>query len=114
MSALDFFTLFVLLVIVVTTLFVFVFLGLWPGKIAQQRNHPQAEAITIGSWLGLIAGGVLWPLVLIWAYYNPKASMFQTRVVGEGNDLELVEKLQALEQRIAELEQQQSNAGGAA
>ena len=72
MSGIDIFALIVLLVIIGTVMAIFIFLGLWPGKIARQRNHPQVEAITIGSWVALIAGGVLWPIILIWAYVKPE------------------------------------------
>lgn len=71
MSGIDIFALIVLIIIIGTILAAFVFLGLWPGKIARQRNHPQVEAITIGSWVALIAGGLLWPIILIWAYVKP-------------------------------------------
>jgi hypothetical protein len=71
MTGLDIFALIVLLVLVATFVGAFIFLGLWPGMIAKQRNHPQVDAITIGGWIGLLAGGVLWPLTLIWAYTNP-------------------------------------------
>ena len=43
-------------------------LGELPGKIAAQREHPQAEAIRVAGWLGLITLGVLWPFALIWAF----------------------------------------------
>ena len=64
MSGLNIFALFVLGVLAGTILFALVFLGAWPGRVARQRSHPQAEAITIGSWVALIAGGVLWPIIL--------------------------------------------------
>lgn len=70
MSGIDIFALIVLITIFAVVIGIFVFLGQWPGKVAHANNHPQAEAITIGSWVGLIAGGVLWPLILIWAYYK--------------------------------------------
>ncbi|MBE9532661.1 MAG: DUF3302 domain-containing protein [Proteobacteria bacterium] len=68
MSGLDIFALIVLLIIVGSALAIFIFMGLLPGKVAKQNNHPQVEAITIGSWVALLAGGILWPLILIWAY----------------------------------------------
>lgn len=71
MTGLDIFALIVFLVLVITMVGTFVFLGLLPGMIAKRRNHPQVEAITVGSWVGLLAGGVLWPLILIWAYTIP-------------------------------------------
>jgi hypothetical protein len=50
-------------------------IGIWkihtlPGVIAKQRNHPQAEAIEITAYLGLIAFP-LWMAALIWAYTRP-------------------------------------------
>ena len=46
-------------------------LGGLPGKKARERNHPQAEAITVAGWLGLLFGGVGWALALVWAYTKP-------------------------------------------
>lgn len=50
-------------------------LGIWkihtlPGEVAKQRNHPQAEAIEVTAYLGLIAFP-LWMIALIWAYMRP-------------------------------------------
>ena len=41
-----------------------------PGKIAEQRHHPQVDAIKIMSYLGLIVFP-LWMAALIWAYFRP-------------------------------------------
>jgi len=46
-------------------------LGQLPGRIAQERGHPQAAAINVASWLGLATLGLLWPLALIWAFLKP-------------------------------------------
>ena len=47
------------------------FLGNKPGQVARDRKHPYVDAITVGSWVALLAGGVLWPLILIWSYAVP-------------------------------------------
>jgi hypothetical protein len=39
----------------------------YPGRIAEERKHPQAKAIEVTSLLGLIAFP-LWMFALIWAY----------------------------------------------
>jgi hypothetical protein len=52
---------------------VFVALGMLPGTIAHKRGHPWAEAVSIGGWVTLIFGFVLWPLVMIWAYVDVPA-----------------------------------------
>jgi len=65
---LDVFALFVLAMLLITVIAVIWVLGSLPGRIARNRRHPQAEAIAVGGWVGLLFFGVLWPLVLIWAY----------------------------------------------
>src|SRR5262249_46837402 len=75
--------------ILAVTVQVVVTLGSLPGRIAQERNHPQAAAIAIASWLGLAtlvlgavvasgaeaisftAMGCLWPLALVYAFLKP-------------------------------------------
>ena len=47
-------------------------LGGLPGRIARQRRHRQAEAIRIMGWLGLLTGGIVWAVALVWAYILPK------------------------------------------
>jgi hypothetical protein len=74
------------------------FMGAWPGKVARARNHPQAEAIAIGSWLTLFLGFVLWPAVAIWAHLRPVVAL----VPGAGDDV--TRRLHALEERVAALE----------
>ncbi|SDR64338.1 Protein of unknown function [Rhizobiales bacterium GAS113] len=73
MSFIDIFTWIVLLVAIATLVAVFVALGMMPGRIAQKRGHPWAEAVTVGGWATLICGFVFWPLVLIWAYVDAPA-----------------------------------------
>ena len=68
MTGLDIFALIVLLVLISTILAFVIFLGMWPAMAAKKNNHPQLEAITVGSWVALIAGGILWPIILIWAH----------------------------------------------
>jgi len=68
MSFLDVFALLVLGVLLITAIVVFAVLGTLPGRVAHTRNHPQAEAVAVGGWLGMLFGGVLWPIVMIWAY----------------------------------------------
>lgn len=41
----------------------------YPGKIAEERGHPQAKAIEVTSLLGLLIFP-LWMFALVWAYSN--------------------------------------------
>lgn len=68
MSGLDYAAIAVLLFMLALAVTVFWFIGSWPGRAAAARNHPYRTAVTIGGWVTLVAGGVFWPLVLIWAY----------------------------------------------
>ncbi|UWQ89550.1 DUF3302 domain-containing protein [Rhodobacteraceae bacterium M382] len=68
MTALDYIAIGMILFMVGLGIGVFVFLGGWPGRVAAQRRHPYRAAVSVGGWVTLIAGGVLFPLVLIWAY----------------------------------------------
>ena len=67
---LDVFAMLVLLVAVAAIVFVIIVLGGLPGKVAHQRNHPQAEAITVCGWVGLVTG-VFWLVALVWAFTKP-------------------------------------------
>ena len=75
MTGLDIFALIVLITLIVCFLALWALLGMFPGKIAHQRNHPQAEAINVCGWWGAITMGVLSPIAFIWAYTNPKATL---------------------------------------
>ncbi len=55
------------LLILATSIIVFVWLGSLPGSIAQKRHHPQADAITALGWVGLLFV-ILWPIALTWAF----------------------------------------------
>ncbi len=52
-------------------LWLFVEIGGFPGKKAEERNHPHAEAINVLGWLGLLFGGVGWAVAVVWAYTKP-------------------------------------------
>ena len=71
MDALDVFALFVLFVLIAAAVAIWAVLGMLPGRIARQRGHPQAEAIAVCGWWGVITLGILLPLAWIWAYTRP-------------------------------------------
>lgn len=66
----DIFALIILIILAVTIVAVWAILGMMPGKIARERNHPQAEAINVCGWWGVITMGLLLPVAWIWAYTN--------------------------------------------
>lgn len=93
MTGLDYFTWFVLIMIAATLIIGFVVLAQLPGKMAAANNHPQAAAINMASWLGLIfTVGIVWIVAMIWAQIKPTAT------APPGDDLD------ALKTRVADLE----------
>ena len=68
MTSLDYIAIGMLLFMAGLGIGLLVFLGGWPGRVAAKRRHPYRSAVSIGGWVTLIAGGVLFPLVLMWAY----------------------------------------------
>lgn len=67
MGGLGVFALIVLLTLTATILGAVVWLAKLPGKVASERGHPQAEAINVAGWLGILTG-IVWIAALIWAY----------------------------------------------
>jgi hypothetical protein len=68
MAFFDIFAWIVLMIIAATGVGIIILMGMWPGKVAHERKHPQAEAIAVGGWLTLFLGFVFWPLMVVWAY----------------------------------------------
>jgi len=94
---LDIFALIVMGVLLAVTIWFVVLLGPLPGKIAAERGHPQADAIQVLGWIGLITMGAAWLVALVWAYTKPPITR------NSSHDLE---------DRIAKLEQQVARAAG--
>ena len=70
--ALNILALLMLIFVTAFAVYLVFVLGGLPGRIARQRNHPQADAINITGWLGVLTGGIVWAVALIWAYVNPR------------------------------------------
>lgn len=70
MSFIDYFAIFVLMIIIAVAIAIFVAMGMAPGYLAKQRDHPYAQAVEVAGWVTLICGFVLWPLTLIWAFVD--------------------------------------------
>jgi len=50
---------------------IFLLIHILPEKIAEQKKHPQLNAIKTLCLLSLVFGGMLWPLAWLWAYTRP-------------------------------------------
>lgn len=68
---LDIFALIVIGILIAAVIWLVVLLGPLPGKVAHQRAHPQADAIRVLGWIGIITLGAAWLAALVWAYARP-------------------------------------------
>ena len=101
MGVLDFFALFVILLLVALAIWLVVVFGSLPGDIARRRNHPQAEAITALGWIGIVTLGMGWFIAMVWAYYIPG----QRALI----DSDLEARVVQLEQQIQQLQSGEGN-----
>lgn len=67
MQKIEIISLVLILFSVVTITLGIVKLHTYPGKVAEERNHPQKDAIEVTSLLGLIIFP-FWMFALVWAY----------------------------------------------
>ena len=70
-------TFLVVVVLVSAVIWVLYSIGNLPGRIASNRGHPHAGAISVCGWVGLLII-VLWPVALAWAYMMPKSRQRRT------------------------------------
>jgi hypothetical protein len=105
-------TLGILCVLPIVGVLVLYKLGSLPGEIARARNHPQADAISICGWMGIITL-VMWPIAMVWAYMRPSTAVSAANSSAE-NVGPLLESLKRASKRLSALEEQlkQSTAPG--
>lgn len=63
----------ILVLLVLLLIWIYVKLAALPGQTATERGHPQAEAIKVLGWIGLLLGVAPWLVALVWAYTKPVA-----------------------------------------
>lgn len=102
----DIFTFIIMGVLVGAIMFLVFTLGALPGKIAGKRQHPQAEAITICGWVGIITLGLAWPVALIWAYTRPLAVANPANTIDHTEFINLKKQVKGLEKEIVLLKEQ--------
>jgi hypothetical protein len=64
----DYLTFLTLFLTVVAVLALWIFLAGLPGRIATARKHPEAEAVKMLGFAGLLPTVYPWMQALIWAY----------------------------------------------
>ena len=78
-------------------------LGGLPGAVARSRQHPQAEAINVCGWMGLITI-VLWPIAMIWAHLAPSRPITGAIPDVVGDRASLLAKLQKASSKLSDIE----------
>ena len=64
----------ILVILVLIGIWIYVEMAKFPGTKAREREHPQADAINVLAWVGLLLGIVPWVIALVWAYTKPIGS----------------------------------------
>ncbi len=102
---LDVITFVVFAILIAAAIFVVVMLGSLPGKISRHRGHPQADAITVAGWLGLLTVGVVWVLAMVWAFMkSPRAASARMQLSNDNETAtELQARVEALEAEVERL-----------
>lgn len=67
----DIMAIVVLILVPVVLIVVFWLVHVLPERFAEQRHHPQAQAIQVLCLLSLVFGGLLWPIAWLWAFTRP-------------------------------------------
>ncbi len=58
----------ILVLLVLLLIWLYTVIAKIPGETARERNHPQADAINVLGWIGLLLGIAPWLVALVWAY----------------------------------------------
>ncbi|MFO1325321.1 MAG: DUF3302 domain-containing protein [Burkholderiales bacterium] len=69
----DWMAIIVIIIVPVVAIVVFWLVHVLPERFAEQRHHPQAQAIQVLCLLSLFFGGLLWPIAWLWAFTRPVA-----------------------------------------
>jgi hypothetical protein len=67
-TRLDWLTFGAFAVLGIIILLVYIWIAGLPGRIALKRNHPEAEAVKLMGWAGLLPTVYPWVKAFIWAY----------------------------------------------
>lgn len=79
----------ILVLLVLLLIWLYTVVAKIPGETARERNHPQAEAINVLGWIGLLLGVAPWLVALVWAYVrttDANAVPVLAGVSGQEND----------------------------
>lgn len=67
-TSLDWITFAALAVLLIVVLLLYIWMAGLPGRIALARKHPEAEAVKLMGWAGLLPTVYPWVQAFIWAF----------------------------------------------
>jgi hypothetical protein len=110
---LDYVALGIFVTVVITFIYLVIYIHDIPYEIAKKRHHPHRDAIHIAGWVSLFLMHVIWPFLWIWAYlYKPGEGWgLETVEIKESHETE--EELKALKAKLAAIEEKLEKIGGA-
>lgn len=108
---LDYVALGVLTTVSIVLIYAIIYIHDIPYEMAKKRNHPHRDAIHVAGWVSLFLMHTIWPFLWIWAYlYKPGEGWGAETVKVEPSDefKANLKKIEALEQKVEELEKRLS------
>ena len=104
----DYLTFWTFFILAVGALFLIAFIGGLPGRIAIARKHPEAEAVQLLGWVGLLP--VLpWLQALVWSI--KPTNVVDIRRFPAEERLAINEEIARLSGKLAELDAKQKATG---
>ena len=61
----------ILVILVMVVAVIYIEIASMPGKTARERGHPQADAINMLGWIGLLLGVGPWLVAMVWSRMQP-------------------------------------------
>ena len=74
----------ILVLLVLLLVWIYTKLAALPGKTATERGHPQADAINVLGWVGLLLGVAPWLFALVWAFNGRSVGCGSGKKAGKG------------------------------
>ena len=104
---LDFVALGIFVTVIISFIYLIIFIHDIPYEKAKERGHPQQDAIHVAGWISLFTLHVIWPFLWIWAFlYKPDEGWgFKTANIQDSPDKQ---EMKELEKRLAVLEEKLS------
>ena len=103
---LEYVALGILIVVVLVLFYGIIVIHDIPYEIAVKRNHPHQDVLHVAGWVSLFTLHALWPFLWIWAmlYREDRGWGIDTSGEAGGADDSVLQKLEAIESRLSELE----------